>query len=104
MPYRDSSKVANLPINSIIDSTIFAIKASFCDREPQRRYLFTDARYAARCLGSQNAAALPCLTQRVKHLDVFQVLSTGAYEFKKISNHLSSSFSNLYHFKVLHAN
>ena len=30
-------------------------------------------RCTARCLGSQNAAALPCLTQRVKHFVMLQV-------------------------------
>ena len=40
------------------------------NREPQRRCLFIVAR-------SGVAAALSCLTQRVEHLDVFQVLYIG---------------------------
>ena len=40
-------------------------------REPQRVIVYS---YTARCLGSQSAAALPCLTQRVEHFAVFQVL------------------------------
>ena len=35
-------------------------------------------RCTARCLGSQKAAALPCLTQRIDHFFMFQVLYRAA--------------------------
>ena len=42
-------------------------------RETQRQCLFTYS-YTARCLGSQSAAVLPCLTQKVEHFGMIQVL------------------------------
>ena len=44
--------------------------------------------YTARCLVSQSNAALPCLTQRVEHLALFQVLYTVANfaKWRKWSN------------------
>ena len=41
----------------------------------------------ANCLSSQSAAALPWLTQRVEHFDVFQVLySVSTYDIRIRNN------------------